>query len=51
MNIFPGLWNEILPLKVVYAFSPSTLEEEASGSLWIWGQSGLHSKSQLARAV
>lgn len=29
-----------------HAFSPSTLEEEAGGCLWAWGQSDLQSKSQ-----
>jgi hypothetical protein len=26
---------------VVHAFNPSTLEAEAGGSLWVWGQPGL----------
>jgi hypothetical protein len=34
---------------VVYTLNPSTKEARASGSLWIWGQPGLHTEFQASQ--
>lgn len=45
-SLFP-FWQETMPIldTVAHAFNPSTLEVEAGGTLWVQGQTGLHSDS------